>query len=288
MPMSWWFSRGWEEYFTVVQWDQRGAGKTYLMNDPNVVAPTMTLEQMLSDTEEMIAWLRKEFGTQKIFLLGHSYGSYPGLQMAKRHPDWLYAYIGVGQITNEPEGERRGYAYTLEAARHAGNSEAVRQLESIAPYFSPGHPASLKDIYAERKWLDFYGGVMAHRTGNSAEADLAKLSPDYTDEEIPRLWEGNEFSERYLLAQVLSLDQSGIHELDCPLIIFAGRYDVNVNSQLAAEWFATVKAPSKQFVWFENSAHLPMTEEPGKFLLSLVRYARPIAEPGGATSPDEP
>jgi NAD(P)-dependent dehydrogenase (short-subunit alcohol dehydrogenase family) len=72
---------------------------------------------------------------------------------------------------------------------------------------------------------------------------------------------GNDFSGHYLLAQVLSLDLTGIRKLDCPLIIFSGRYDFNVNSQIAADWFAKVKAPSKQFVWFENSAHLPMTED---------------------------
>lgn len=60
IPMSWWFSRGWEEYFTVVQWDQRGAGKTYLINDPKSVAPTLTLERMVADTEEMISWVRKD------------------------------------------------------------------------------------------------------------------------------------------------------------------------------------------------------------------------------------
>ena len=278
MPMSWWFSRGWEEYFTVVQWDQRGAGKTYLINDPDVVRPTMTLERMVADTEEMISWVRKELGKEKIFILGHSWGSYLGLEIASRHPNWLYAYIGVGQLTNGPENERRGWAYTLDAARRAGNSEAIRQLEAIAPYFAPGHPSPLKDIYTQRKWLDFYGGVMAHRSSNSPESDLAELSPDYSDQEILRIWEGNEFSERYLLAQVLGLDLSDINKLDCPLIVFAGRYDVNINSELAAEWFAKVKAPSKHFVWFENSAHLPMTEEPGKFLISLVRYAQPLAE----------
>jgi proline iminopeptidase len=100
IPMSWWFSRDWEEYFTVVQWDQRGAGKTYLMNDPNSVAPTLTLERMVADTEEMIRWARNELGKEKIFIIGHSWGSYLGLEVAKRHPDWLYAYIGVGQLTN--------------------------------------------------------------------------------------------------------------------------------------------------------------------------------------------
>lgn len=285
MPMSWWFTRGWEEYFTVVQWDQRGAGKTYLLNDPAAVAPTLTLDRMLADAEEMTNWLRKELGKEKIFVIGHSWGSYLGLELAKRHPDWLYAYIGVGQLTDGPESERRGWAFAVDAARRAGNTEAVRDLEAIAPYFAPGQRAPLKNIYTQRKWLDFYGGVMAHRQGNSAESDLAQLSPDYTDAEISRVWQGNDFSEHYLLQDVLSLDLSGIRQLDCPVIVFAGRYDVNINSQVAAEWFAKVKAPSRQFVWFENSAHLPMTEEPGKFLISLVRYARPIAERAGDTPP---
>jgi proline iminopeptidase len=281
MPMSWWFSRGWEEYFTVVQWDQRGAGKTYLLSDPKTIGPTMTLERMVADTEEMTTWLRRELGKEKIFVIGHSWGSYLGLQLAKRHPEWLYAYIGVGQVTNGPESERRGYAFAMNAARQAGNAQAVQQLEAIAPYFAPGQTPPLKNIYIQRRWLDFYGGVMAHRRSNSPESDVSLLSPDYTDDEISHIWDGNDFSESYLLAKVLSLDLTGIQELSCPLIIFAGRYDFNVNAQAAAEWFKKVKAPSKQFVWFENSAHLPMTEEPGKFLMSLVRYARPLAVRAG-------
>jgi proline iminopeptidase len=288
MPMSWWFARGWEEYFTVAQWDQRGAGKTYLLNDPTKIAPTLTLARMEADAEEMAGWVRKRLGKKKIFVLGHSWGSYLGLELASRHPDWLHAYIGVGQLTNGPESERRGWAFALNAARRARNTKAVRELEAIALYFAPGHPSSLKDIYTERRWLEFYGGAMAYRHGSSAESDLADLSPDYTDAEIARIWQGNDFSERYLLAKVLALDLTGIRKLDCPLIIFAGRHDYNVNSQVAAEWFAKVQAPSKQFVWFENSAHLPMTEEPGKFLLSLVRYARPIAVHAGDAPPDAP
>ena len=280
MPMSWWFTRGWEDYFTVVQWDQRGAGKTYLSNDPAKVGPTMTLERMVADTEDMTAWIRKELGKEKIFVIGHSWGSYLGLQLAKRHPEWLYAYIGVGQVTDGPESERRGYAFAMSAARQAGNAEAVHQLEAIAPYFAPGQTVPLKSVYTQRRWVDFYGGVMAHRRSNSGESDVATLSPDYTDEELSRIWDGNDFSESYLLVKLLSLDLMGIRELGCPLIIFAGRYDFDVNAQLASDWFATVKAPAKKLVWFENSAHLPMTEEPGKFLISLVRYARPIAETG--------
>src|SRR5271165_2127530 len=97
IPMSWWFSRGLEEYFTIVQWDQRAAGKTYLLTDPAKIASTLTTERMISDIEEMAAWARHEFGKEKIFVLGHSYGSFLGLQFAQRHPERLYAYIGVCQ-----------------------------------------------------------------------------------------------------------------------------------------------------------------------------------------------
>jgi len=285
MPMSWWLSRDWEEYFTVVHWDQRGAGKTYLLNDPAQLAPTMTLARSLTDAREMSSWLRKEFGKQKIFVLAHSAGTYAGLELARRHPDELYAYIGVGQMADMPESERRGWTFAMDAARKSGNGEAMRELQSIAPYFSPGHPSPLKDLYIERKWVGYFGGVMAYRRGNDADSDLSKLSPDYTLQELPHIWEGNDFAERYLLADLVDQDWSTIRALDCPLLLFEGRHDYNANSQVAAEWFAKVKAPAKRLVWFEHSAHMPMTEEPGKFLLSLVSFARPLAARAGDVAP---
>ena len=178
IPMSWWFSRGLEEYFTVVQWDQRAAGKTYLLTDPATIAPTLTRERMITDAEEMAAWARKELGKDKIFVLGHSFGSFLGLQLAERHPEWLYAYIGVCQLIDGPESERRGWRFAMDAAHRENNAEAVRELEAIAPYGSPGQTIPIKDIYVQRKWVGYYGGVMAYRHDNSADGDLAQLSPD--------------------------------------------------------------------------------------------------------------
>jgi proline iminopeptidase len=285
MPMSWWTTHSWEDYFTVVHWDQRGAGKTYLINDPALVAPTMTLERMVADTEEICAWLRQTLGKRKIFVLGHSWGSYLGLELARRCPEWLHAYIGVEQLTDGPESERRGWTSTLSAARKAGNATAVRELEAIAPYFAPGGRIRLEDIYTQRRWLDYYGGVMAFRHGNSADSHLAELSPDYTSRELAHIWDGNEYSERYLLAKVLSLDLSSVRHLKCPLVLFAGRYDTNVNSDVAAAWFESLDAPAKRLVWFERSAHLPMTEQPGTFLAALIDNARPLAQAAADLAP---
>jgi pimeloyl-ACP methyl ester carboxylesterase len=285
IPMSWWFSRGWEEYFTVVQWDQRAAGKTYLLTDPAKIASSLTTERMISDIEEMAAWARREFAKHKIFVLAHSYGSFLGLQFAQRHPEWLYAYIGVGQSVDGPENERRGWRFAIDSARRAGNLEAVHELEGIAPYAAPGQPIPIKDLYVQRKLVGYYGGVMAYRADNSADSDLAQLSPAYNEQEISHIWDGNKFATPYLLPDLVTTSLTQIRRLAVPLILFEGRHDMNVNSEVAAAWFDTVKAPEKHLVWFEHSGHMPMTEEPGKFLLSLVRYARPIAERADDTLP---
>jgi pimeloyl-ACP methyl ester carboxylesterase len=285
MPTSWYFQRGWEEYFTVVQWDQRGAGKTYAANDPANIAPTMTRPRMLADAEEMIAWLRKEFGKDRIFVLGHSWGSSLGIELARRHPEWLHAYIGMGQIVNSPESERRGWQFAMDAAKKDNNLEAVRELQAIAPYPAPGKPVVLKDLFLQRKWLGHYGGAVFNRTGFDAESAAIKLSPEYTDADLKTIWDGNAFSEKHLLAETIALDFSAYTEFRCPIVLFNGRHDYNVSSSVAAEWFARVKAPAKQLVWFEDSAHEMFNEEPGKTLVSLVRYARPFAEKAGDAAP---
>ena len=285
MPTSWYFQRGWEDYFTVVQWDQRGAGKTYAANDPAVVAPTMTRARMLADTEEMVLWLRKEFGKERIFLMGHSWGSSLGIEIASKHPEWLHAYIGMGQITNSPESERRGWRFAMDAAQKDGNQQAVRDLESVAPYALPGKPMPLKDLYVQRKWLGYYGGAVHGRRGFEAESAAIKLAPEYSDAELATIWTAGDFSAGHLLADVITTDFSRLTRFDCPIVIFNGRHDYNVSASATAEWYERVRAPSKSLVWFENSAHEMFNEEPGKMLVSLVRHARPFAERAGDAAP---
>jgi proline iminopeptidase len=84
---------------------------------------------------------------------------------------------------------------------------------------------------------------------------------------------------------VVALDLTTTAKLGIPLILFEGRHDRTVNSEVAATWFDTVKAPGKHMIWFEHSGHIPMTEEPSKFLFSLLSFARPIAEKPGDSAP---
>lgn len=285
MPTSWYFQRPWEDFFTVVQWDQRGAGKTYAANDPAAVAPTLTRARMLADAEAMVTWLRREFGKERIFVLGHSWGSSLGIELARQHPDWLHAYIGAGQITNAPESERRGLRFALDAARRDNNRAAVAELESLGDYAAPGRPIVLRDLYAQRKWLGYYGGAVYGRKNFDHEGAAARLAPEYTDADLRTMWTATEFSSQRLLAETVALDFSGYTRFRCPIIVLNGRHDYNVSASLAAEWFERVEAPYKALVWFENSAHEMFNEEPGRMLAALLRHARPIAEKAGDAAP---
>ncbi|MGI8930941.1 MAG: alpha/beta fold hydrolase [Sphingomicrobium sp.] len=285
MPTSWYFARGWEEYFTVVQWDQRGAGKTYVANDPAKVGQTMTVERMNADVDEMIEWLRREYRRDKIFVAGHSWGSLLGLSAALRHPERLHAYIGLAQGIDNHESERRGWRFALDRAKATGNKVAVRELESIAPYGVGAAPIPVAKIMVQRKWLMRFGGVVAGRVNNDAEANAVFLSPEYTDEDVRQVWTANEFSEGKLLAKALEIDHSNVKAIKVSIILFLGRHDYNVTSGVAAEWLAKLKAPSKKLVWFEHSGHELMTEEPGKTLHALIREVRPFAERAGDVAP---
>ncbi len=99
---SWTFAlfAPWEEHFTVVQWDQRGAGRTLRKSGP-AVAPTLTVDRMAQDGIELAEYLRQRLGKDKIILVAHSFGSIIGLKMVRTNPDLFYAYVGTGQVADE-------------------------------------------------------------------------------------------------------------------------------------------------------------------------------------------
>ncbi len=286
MPEDYTFQSPWEDYFTVVEWDQRGAGKTYAANDPKLIGPTMSLAQMTSDAEQVVRYLQKTYGKKKIFLMGHSWGSVLGVRLAQAHPDWLYAYVGVGQIVNMRASERIGYEFVLAQAKEHHNDQAVKQLEALAPY--PGDVGGLTIArgQAQRKWLMYYGGLTYGRTDYKYNANAWKLSPDYTEKDLANFDAGGLLSLERLLPAMELVDFDAVTTFKCPVFLFEGRHDYTTSHELAAKWFEKIKAPSKELIWFDNSAHMVMQEEPGRFLNYLVRDVRLLAARSGDVVPD--
>jgi pimeloyl-ACP methyl ester carboxylesterase len=163
MPIAWSFQRPWEDYFTVVQWDQRGSGRSFPLNDPKTLAPTLSVERYRDDAIELIEVLREKYGKRKVFLMGHSWGSVVGLSVAAKRPDLLHAYVGMGQVIDFRDNERVGFEWTLERARADHNDVAVRELEALRPY--PGEGGfDVAKVMTERKWSVHYGALAAGRS----------------------------------------------------------------------------------------------------------------------------
>jgi pimeloyl-ACP methyl ester carboxylesterase len=276
MPTSWTFQNPWEDFFTVVQWDQRGSGKTYNANDPKVIAPTLSTDRMEKDAEEVVQYLRAKYHKKKIFVLGHSWGSNLGLLLAERHPEWLYAYIGMGQMIDTDASEKESYEATLAIAQARHDAEAIKELKSIAPYPEPDGSVVLDKLNIERKWSVKFGGLTYNRDNYAYYYNASELSPDYTDADLDAIHNGSQMSLHALLKEFAAVNYENVTDFKCPIIIFNGRHDETVSSKVTAAWFARVHAPVKKLFWFENSAHMMQIEQPGLMLMRLVNDVRPL------------
>ena len=286
MPADYVYQSPWEDYFTVVQWDQRGSGKTYNANTEAQMAPGMTIEGMTDDAAKVAQYLREHYGKQKIFLLGHSWGTVLGARLAQQHPDWFYAYIGVGQVVNVRRNEEVGYNFALRSAKASGNAQAIRELLAIAPY--PGTSAlTLQRLGVRSKWEMYYGGLTYGRQNYDFVSDAEQLSPDYSEKDLDAIGKGSAFSIGHLMQPLLSVDFDNTTHFDCPVILFVGAHDETTSHELAEQWFDKLQAPSKHLVSFADSAHMVMDEQPGRFLMHLVRDALPLAQKAGDIAPAE-
>ncbi|UOF12941.1 alpha/beta hydrolase [Lysobacter capsici] len=277
IPAMWQYQRPLEEYFTVVNWDQRGAGKTFASHDPNAYADTLKIDRYADDAIEIAEYVRKRYGKRKLILMGHSWGTVVAMSAALKRPDLFYAYVGIGQVINVRENERISFEFGLQQAKARGNTEAVKEMETIAPY--PGdQPITRERIITARKWAQYYGGMTAYRNESPYYFRAPLLSPEYDDCDRAGVDRGNEFSLGRILPEFLDVDFSKVKAFPIPVVMFMGRHDYTTPSQPTADWLARTQAPFKQGVWFENSSHMIMWEEPGKTLVSLQQYVRPLTD----------
>jgi len=253
-----------EKDYLVVNWDQRGAGRSY---QRKLAKTDMTISRFVADCEELTEYLLQRFGQERIFLVGHSWGSIVGIKVAAKRPELLWSYIGIGQVIDMKRGEEVSYTFTLDEARRRNNQRAIRQLETIGlpPY------KSLKDAGVQRNWLSkfngstFKGSIIGKILANVALRDLRVG-------DAVRFVQGAIFSLTCLEDEQMAVNIAHeISELKMPVYFCTGRRDYQVPFQLVVEFCDKLAAPTKQIVWFEQSAHLPNFEEPAAFCEFLSR-----------------
>ena len=254
---------GLERDFTVCWWEQRGAGISYSRDIPR---ESMTTEQLIRDTIAVTDYLRERFGRQRIYLLGHSWGSFLGIQVAARAPERYHAYVGMGQVAHQQRSEVLAYEYELAQFRKAGNRRMVRALEA-APV-TPDAP--LPEAYMKVRDAAMHSlGVGTTREMRSVVTGVfvpVWLTPGYTLREKAAVWRGKTFSRGVMWDDFQATDLTArVTELELPAYFCSGRYDYTVNCDLSRSYLDELRAPVKGFYTFAQSAHSPTFEEPARF-----------------------
>nr|WP_281377090.1 alpha/beta hydrolase [Deinobacterium chartae] len=261
-------------HFTLVFWDQRGSGKSRRGVPPE----SLNFEQYVRDTIELVDHLRERFGQDRIVLAGLSWGSAIAATVAARHPETLYAYVGLAQITNWAEADGITYRWALEEAQSRGNRRLLRALHRMGPppYATPQAWKPLRAVLMQ------LGAMLYKAPGVKPPNILTEYvlpllrSPDYSlGDALSALFVSTQraFTPRMIadFGRInLFRDASRI---DVPVHVLHGRHDRWVPSEQAARWVQALRAPSKRLVWLEKSSHAFHAEDQDaveRYLIDVV------------------
>lgn len=259
-----------EKGFTVVYWDQRGAGKSY---DRRIPSASMTVEQLVRDLDELVTYVCTRVGARKLTIFGHSWGSALGVLYAARFPEKVAAYVGSGQYGDCMAAEAASYTFALDEAQRRKRSKAVKELHAIGP---PPYGAS--QVLKVRTWVQRFDGQLSVR-GLWNMGRLVLGSPEASIVDVPNLLRGFRFSQNTLWPEASKLNLLKLAPaLQMPVFFFLGRRDHWVPPETSVAYFEALVAPLKKLVWFDQSGHEPFVDEPAKFNAAMNELVRPVAE----------
>jgi pimeloyl-ACP methyl ester carboxylesterase len=259
-----------ERGFVVVNWDQRGTGKSF---DPALPVAAMTTEQFVSDLDELVDIVSARTSQQKVVILGHSWGSAFGAIYASRHPDKVAVYVGAAQIGDWAVAEAASYAFALAEAQRLDDQHTLRQLRAIGP---PPYPSN--GVFTERRCIQHLVGDMSLRTlVASGRALLGR--PEHSILDLPNIVRGFRFSMDAMWPEVSRVNLLRMAPgFDMPVFFFLGRRDHWVPPETSIAYYDALRAPSKTLIWFENSGHEMFVDEPAKFNAAMLEMVRPVVE----------
>jgi pimeloyl-ACP methyl ester carboxylesterase len=252
---------GWEKDFTLVQWDQRGAGRTFGKNDP-AIEETMTVERMVQDGIELAEYLTRHLHKKKIILVGGSWGSVLGTNMVHARPDLFYAYIGQAQIVDWWANASASYARLLELAQAAQDREAIAALTDIGP--PPWHALSQWAKYRkveqpyQEKLAPTHNYAISPAYASAAERAQYRAADDATFVHFV----GLDFNGPLTKVNLRTLGS----DFALPFFIVQGTEDLTAIPAVAKSYFDGINAPQKQFYTVPATGH-----EPSPASMSLTR-----------------
>lgn len=264
------FTRKWSDVYTVVTWDQRGCGKSFDKAHP----ATITADIMMNDGKVMTEYLRDYLQVDKITLLGHSWGSYFGANLALAYPAYYEAFIGTGQVIDLEENERRLYEAALVW------SENDPEGREIVDRWARSREQGKDDYLLRNRIMDRYGyGMM--KDGRDYSFFLTVLcNPDYSIREIldSIRYGDNVFApySSFLKSRgFLEMSLLGRYDYAMPYYNIDGDMDYQTNFELACEYFSKVNAPEKELLVMKYATHGLLESRSEEFSALLHRLADP-------------
>lgn len=254
-PQFRYFNKEIAQKYTVVLWEQRGAGKSFMKNP---TPGNISLSQIISDGEQLVANLKQRFDRDQIYLAGYSWGSIVGLKMAKEHPENVKAYIGIAQFVNSQKGMQITRDWLQKQITTKEDPQAARMLDSLQQGLIAEDQAFMKQYQLVSK----YRGAL-YKEGAQKKIDKARnYYEDYKDYD----WmEAYNYSMKYLRNDINDVDFRELKSIDVPIYLILGRHDWNLPAVLAKEWLAKLEAPEKNIFWMEDAAHGTLEEDPEDF-----------------------
>jgi len=246
-----------EKHFTIVHYDQRGSGKSHhFFEDYSNLTADLLVEDLLALTDNVAEMLEQE----KVVLVGHSFGTYIGLKAVAKAPDKYAAYVGIGQVADPVVSELDSLAYTLEQARLSGNDKDAERLELLRESISQGKEMTPRSLVRK------YGGAARLIDDNRDYYEGFLFGPEYNGMDVIRYLRGVSASQDALLEEERKHKITDlVKQVDLPVFFVMGQYDYMTSVNAAREYFDELRAPMKEMVVFEHSAHYPQFEEKERF-----------------------
>ncbi|HJZ70460.1 MAG TPA: alpha/beta hydrolase [Vicinamibacterales bacterium] len=259
----------WTHDFTLVQWDQRGAGRTFGRSGP--LAAGVTIDRMALDGLEVAEFLGTRLHAPKIVLVGVSWGSILGVHMVKTRPDLFSAFVGTGMVVNHRDGRAIAYRQLLAEARTRNNRRAVEELEANGP---PPY-ASMAKATVHTRWANTFEPGAPSRwdalrmvlfESNAGLADLRDYARGLKNSDDHFREEGDRVDLRSLGTN-----------FDVPFFVFQGAADNVAPPSLARAYVDAISAPHKEFAAIANAGHNAAATRGAEFLALLRERVRPFA-----------
>lgn len=270
----------WETAFTLVQWDQPGAGATLARHGP-APAP-FTYDRLARDGIAVAEEARARLGLANVGVLGISGGTVTALKMVKARPDLFGAYVGNGQIVDWARQEAQSYAMILERARDAGDTAAIAEIEAVGP----------------PPWSDVQGDIVKGRYANvMTPAEQAAMDPEvmaqvrsppedahYVARGLPPVADPYASSLAAYAALKPELARFRARDLGpsfgVPMAFLQGTQDAHTPAAEVSAYAAEIQAPKVVYHALDEGGHMSIFLT-ARLLELLAREVRPLLARGG-------